>query len=50
MYAEIEETSALSIKERVVKHIELLRRVKANDSTLEHDIKKIDSDCATLFG
>lgn len=50
MYAEIEETSALSIKERVIKHIELLRRIKNNDITLEYDIKKIDSDCVTLFG
>ena len=49
MYAEIEETSALSIKERVIKHIELLRQIK-NGEELEHDIKKIDSDCVTLFG
>lgn len=49
MYAEIEETSALSIKERIIKHIELLRDIK-NGVELERDIKKIDSDCVTLFG
>lgn len=49
MYAEIEETSALCLKERIKKHIELLRKVLSNDNTLEHDIKKIDSDCVTLF-
>jgi hypothetical protein len=49
MYAEIEETSALSIKERVLKHIQLLRDIK-NGVEYEHDIKKIDSDCVTLFG
>ena len=48
MYAEIEETSALSIKERVLKHIKLLRDIK-NGVELEHDIKKIDSDNITLF-
>ena len=48
MYAEIENTSALSIKERILKHIDLLRKVK-NGVELEHDIKKIDSDCNTLF-
>lgn len=48
-YAIVEETMALSIKDRVLKHIELLRRVKNNDSTLEHDIKKIDNDYITLF-
>ena len=48
-YAIVEETMALSIKDRVLRHIELLRRVKNNDSTLEHDIKKIDNDYATLF-
>lgn len=49
MYAEIEETSALSIKDRVLKHIQLLRDIK-NGVKLEHDIKKIDSDNVTLFG
>jgi len=49
MYAEIEETSALSIKDRIIKHIELLRDIK-NGVELERDIKKIDSDCVTLFG
>lgn len=49
MYAEIEETSALSIKDRIIKHIELLRDIK-NGVELERDIKKIDSDCITLFG
>lgn len=48
VYAEIEETSALSIKERVLKHIQLLRDIR-NGIELEHDIKKIDSDCVTLF-
>lgn len=49
MYAEIEETSALSIKERVLKHIKLLRDIK-NGVELEKDVKKVDSDCITLFG
>lgn len=49
VYAEIEETSALCLKERVLKHINLLRDLK-NGVKLEHDIKKIDSDCVTLFG
>ena len=49
MYAEIEQTSALSIKERVLKHIQLLRDIK-NGVEYEHDIKKVDSDCITLFG
>ena len=51
MYAEIFNTSALSIKERVLEHIKLLKRIKANDiKDCERDIKKIDSDCVTLFG
>lgn len=52
MYAEIYNTSALSLKERVKKHINLLKRVKNNDPTLEleRDVKKIDSDVVTLFG
>ena len=37
MYAEIEETSALSIKDRIIKHIELLRDIK-NGVELERDI------------
>jgi hypothetical protein len=49
MYAEIDNTSALSIKERLLAHIKLLRDIK-NDVELEHDIKKVDSDCVTLFG
>lgn len=48
MYAEIEETSALCLKDRILKHIKLLRDIK-NGVELEHDIKKIDSDCVTLF-
>ena len=49
MYAEIDNTSALSIKERILRHVQLLRDIK-NGVELEHDIKKIDSDCVTLFG
>lgn len=49
MYAEIDNTSALSIKERLLAHIKLLRDIK-NGVELEHDIKKVDSDCVTLFG
>ena len=51
MYAEIFNTSALPIKERVLEHIKLLKRIKANDiKDYERDIKKIDSDIITLFG
>lgn len=50
MYAEMDNTSALSIKERVLEHIDLLRRIKNNDNTLERDVKKIDSDTITFFG
>ena len=49
MYAEIEETLNLSIKERVLKHITLLRQIK-NGIQLEHDIKRVDSEIVTLFG
>ena len=49
MYAEIEETLNLSIKERVLKHINLLRQIK-NGIQLEHDIKRVDSEIVTLFG
>lgn len=48
MYAEIDNTSALSIKERLLAHINLLRDIKSGIE-LEHDIKKVDSDCKTLF-
>lgn len=48
-YAVVEETMALSIKERIQKHLALLRKIKNNDDTLEYDIKKIDSDNNSLF-
>ena len=48
MYAEIDETSAYSLKERVLKHIQLIRDIK-NGVELEYDEKKIDSDIITLF-
>ena len=48
--AEIENTWDKPLKERVLLHIDLLRRVKNKDTALEHDIKKIDSDIVTLFG
>jgi len=50
MYAEIEGTQLLSIKERVIAHIQLLRRVQNNDPTLEYDEKRIDSEVMSLFG
>lgn len=51
MYAEIKDTSSLEIKERVLKHIDLLRRIKAKDNTLEYgDNPIISADMGTLFG
>lgn len=49
MYACIENTSSLSLKERIQRHIDLLRQIK-NGVELEHDVKKIDSEVMTLFG
>lgn len=48
MYAEIELTASLPIKERVLKHIKLLRDIR-NGVELEHDFKHIDCECSTLF-
>lgn len=51
MYAEIKDTSSLSLKERVLKHIDLLRRIKSGDETLEYgDSPVISADMGTLFG
>ena len=51
MYAEIKDTSTLSLKERVLKHIDLLRRIKSGDKTLQYgDNPVISADMGTLFG
>ena len=51
MYAEIKDTSSLSLKERVLKHIDLLRRIKSGDETLDYgDSPVISADMGTLFG
>ncbi len=51
MYAEIKDTSTLSLKERVLKHIDLLRRIKSGDETLQYgDNPVISADMGTLFG
>ena len=49
MYAEIENTADLDFKERLLKHIDLLRQIKKGVD-FEYDIKKIDSEVNTLFG
>ena len=50
MYAVDESLSALSLKERILKHIELLRKVYNHDSSLEYDNnKKSVSEVVTLF-
>lgn len=51
MYAVNEELTALSLKERVLGHIKLLRQVYSCDRTLEYDVnKKVITDSVTLFG
>lgn len=51
MYAEIKDSSSLSLKERVLKHIDLLRKIRNNDNSLEYgESPIISSDMGTLFG
>ena len=49
MYAEIDDTWYLPMKERYRLHQELIEQIKNNDSTLEYDEKVIDSENLTLF-
>ena len=49
MFAEIENTWDLSLKERYNLHQQLINRIKNNDPTLEYAEKVIDSDTPTLF-
>ena len=50
MYAYMESTANYPLKERILAHIDLIRRIKSKDTTLEYDFKKVDSEILTLFG
>ena len=44
MYAEIKDSSELSLKERVLLHIKLLRRIQKNDNSLFYEDSEIISE------
>lgn len=49
MYAEIKNTEKLPIKERILLHLNLIRKIQNNDASLIYENKKINSDTDSLF-
>lgn len=52
MYAEIDGTQKLDIKQRVLKHLELLRRIQNNEILPNEytQYKEVEADTMSLFG